>query len=178
MKAGIDSGDRLCSITDVGSTTTKAVLFFRTGESRVLIDNPEAVLGLGTGSLNGLTVDGVPNADTRLAAGNYSLFTCHINNRPGGLFRIPDGGTHCFTSDSLNNDGTIHIGTTGGPPGATLDFANGDQLRALPRCGKRSDTVYAPPVGPENVWALKAGAGGRVEVERPIPRAARLLNRA
>ncbi len=95
---------------------------------RVRIDNPNATVDLSNRTVNCVLPDGIRNAGTLLASVNYSQFNGFLHNRPSGLFRIPAGGTHYFNSDSLRNDGTIHIGTAGAGSDAVLYVSNGDRL--------------------------------------------------
>jgi len=95
---------------------------------RVLIDNPNATLDLSNRTFNFQLTDGLRNTGTLLASANYSQLNGFLNNRPGGLFRIPEAGVHYFNSDSLRNEGTIHIGTAGGASEAMLYFSNGARL--------------------------------------------------
>lgn len=95
---------------------------------RVLIDNPDATLDLSNRTFNFQLIDGLRNAGTLVASANYSQLNGFLDNRSGGLFRIPEGGFHYFNYDSLRNEGTIHIGTAGGASEARFYFCNGTRL--------------------------------------------------
>ncbi len=116
------------AVFPVGGGTFTTYLSGSYTVDRVLVDNPDVTLDLSNRTFNFLLADGIRNAGTLLASANYSQLNGHLDNRPGALFRIPAGGIHYFNSDSLRNEGTIHIGTAGAASDAVLYISNGTRL--------------------------------------------------
>ena len=113
----------------VGGGIYTTILNGNLNVDRIYADNPEATLDVSGRTLSFYQPEGLRNAGTLLSSSNYSQFNGYLDNLASGLFWIQGGGVHYVDYDSLNNDGTIRIGTPA-TTAATMYFKNATRLLA------------------------------------------------